>query len=96
MVCVYGPGHGRSYGLGAPDAVPMSPGWESSAYLALSTNVLFGYETSVCVSIAGGGSSFDEALRAGLLRREPLYCCGRTVRIYRIRDVIGGLPSRGP
>jgi hypothetical protein len=87
IVCVYGVGDAEPYGLKPPTARPMTGLAEHGYYLAVSENVLFGYESGICVQVAGARCSLDENEREILLRREPHTRVGRTIRIYRLRDL---------
>ena len=86
-VCVYGLGAGEAYGLCVPAALPLSAPWESSLYLAVSANALFGYETYQCLAIQGTNSPLTAAERDLLLTQEPYDRVGNTIRIYRIRGL---------
>jgi hypothetical protein len=97
LVCVYGLGETELYGLGSPMALPSSTPWDRSTYLAISADILFGYEVEHCVTVAGADSSIDEYQRKIMLRQQPFAQVGRTIRIYRLRDLLPYLnPSPSP
>lgn len=87
LICVYGPGSGEPYGLMPPVARPTSKPGENPVYLAVSQNVLHGYEGTSCVRVASGNSSLNPEQRALLAGRPPLERVGRTINVYRLRDV---------
>jgi hypothetical protein len=93
IVCVYGLGDGEAYGLKPPNARPMNGLAEHCYYLAVSENVLFGYQPGICVQLAGGRGSLGENEREMLLLRQPQTRVGRTIRIYRLSDLPLGLTS---
>jgi hypothetical protein len=87
LVCVYDFGEGDPYRLKPPAARPTSDPGEHAAYLAVSANILFGYEAGHCIQVAGGHSSLSQDQREALLRLQPCARVGRTIRIYRLRDL---------
>jgi hypothetical protein len=91
VVCVYGLGVGNPYGLEAPAARPLSEMGDQPGYLAVSSNILYGYDSMICIKIAGGESTLIEGQRNTLLRHLPLLWVGRTISIYRLRDLPPGL-----
>jgi hypothetical protein len=87
LVCVYGPGESEPYGLMPPNALPVSrrvPGYE---FLAVSEDILFGYEVDRTVGIGGKRSWIDDEQRAALQQRRSSDRIGRTILIYRAADV---------
>ena len=86
-VCAYGFGDGDPYGVTAPSALPTSSPWETSTFLAVSANILFGYAENSSVRVAGGHSLLGEDRRDELLRQQSYDHVGRTIRVYRIRDL---------
>jgi hypothetical protein len=93
-ICIYGVGDGEPYALTPPNARPLSGATHHSRYLAVSEDVLFGYEPGICVQIAGGRCFMGEAEREALLRSEPFTRVGRTIRIYRMRDIPSQVSAR--
>jgi dolichyl-phosphate-mannose-protein mannosyltransferase len=87
LVCVYGLGEAEPYGIGPPAALPPSYPWERSAYLAVSENILFGYESDNCVDIGRARVYLDQNQRRAILRLRPFEWVGRTIRIYRLSDL---------
>ncbi len=87
VVCVYGLGDGAPYGLKPPLASSTSHRGNRPAYLAVSENALFGYQAGACVKIAGGYPCVNEATLEAILRVRRWRRVGRTIRIYRIRDL---------
>jgi RNA polymerase sigma factor (sigma-70 family) len=91
-VCVFGLGGGEPYGLVAPAALPASQHWEGATYVAVSANVLFGYEVAQGIAIGGHYARMTPEQRDFLLSREPCDRVGRTIRIYKLGEAEG--PSR--
>ena len=87
VVCVYGLGSGEPYGLVSPGAQPTSDPGSRPAYLAVSADILYGYEVTNCVQIEDGRSSLDPGQREFLAGRRPFERVGKTIRIYRLRDL---------
>lgn len=87
VVCVYGLGMGEPYGLKSPVARSTSNGWPGAAFLAVSDNIVYGYEPGVCVSIDDGHSALSPEQCETLQRIEPYDRVGRTIRIYRLIDL---------
>jgi hypothetical protein len=87
LICVYGFGAGDPYGLQPPAARPTSAPGDQATYLAVSEDVLHGYNAENSIQIGGGRSSLDYEHRAALLRYQPFGRIGRTVRIYRLSDI---------
>jgi hypothetical protein len=88
LVCIYGLGEGEPYGLMAPHALPISRRSSAYEFVAVSEDILFGYEVERTVSVNGMRSRiYDERKRAELQRRHPIDWAGRTIRIYRAVDV---------
>src|SRR5262249_31190237 len=92
LVCVYGLGTGDPYGLTTPMAFPTSAPWEQAKYLAVSANILYGYESGTCLSVDRGHSSLTDGQRFKLSTLKPDDRVGRTILIYR---TAAGLPA-GP
>lgn len=88
IVCVYGLGRGTPYGLDVPLSRPASQSWRESVYLAVSENILFGYEVNNTVIIAGGLSWLNDDQRSALANRLPFDRVGRTICIYRVSDLL--------
>jgi len=86
VICVYGLGLGDPYGLQPPMARSLSLPGDDPAYLAVSENMLHGYEQN-WIHVDGGPSWLDPGQRAELLRLRPIARVGRTIRIYRMRDI---------
>lgn len=87
VVCVYGLGEGEPYGLKPLAACATSHPGGATAYLAVSANVILGYENEVCIQIAGDHSFLSSELRRSLLRLKPYARVGRTICVYRVGDL---------
>jgi hypothetical protein len=88
LVCVYGFGEGDPYGLREPSALPISESWERATYLAISEDILFGYEAWTTVTVGGRRHHFmDPDQRALLLSKRLFDRVGRTIRIYSLLDL---------
>jgi len=96
QVCVFGMGEAEPYGLNSPRARPNSDGWNSGDYLCVSEGVLFDDNVFNCVSIGGGRSGLSQSQRETLFHTRPIDWVGRTIRIYRLRDLVRNIPIRGP
>ena len=96
VVCVYGLGTGEPYGLSPPAALATSTIGDRAAYLAVSANFLYGYQSTISIQIGGSPSSLDDDQRAVLLRRQPHARVGRTICIYRLRDLPPDLVALRP
>jgi hypothetical protein len=87
LICVYGLGETEPYGLRPPTARTTSDPGDRAAYLAVSEEVLLGDHISNYVGVAGSNSVLSEPQRETLMRCHPVDRIGRTIRIYRLRDV---------
>jgi len=87
-VCVYGLGEAEPYHLRTRAALSVSAPLERPLYLALSANILYGYEVMSCVGTARGTPQISETQRAAYLDRRPCDYVGRTIRIYRLGDLV--------
>jgi hypothetical protein len=91
QVYAYGLGSGRPYGitsraaLSAVDAVDTDHG--QNTYVAVSIDILFGYEKGVTVDVGERRSSISERRRSVLTSIIPYARVGRTIRILRLEDV---------
>ena len=94
-VCVYGFGDGEPFGLKHPAATPITNLGGNVVYMAVSVNALFGYGEGTFVRINDQVTSLSQDQRHALLRIQPSFTLGRTVYIYRIRDLPPDLFSRG-
>jgi hypothetical protein len=88
VVCVFGQGAGEPYGLSAPAALPTSEPWRESTYVAVGANCLFGYAALQGAAVGGRFSPLTPEQRGLLLSHEPCDHVGRTIRIYRVRDLL--------
>jgi hypothetical protein len=87
MVCVYGFGGGEPYGLKPPAAWPISLPGERAAYLAVSEDVLHGYESNRCIELAGANAFLRPDQCEALRGLDPYAVVGRTIRVYRMSDL---------
>ncbi|AGA28186.1 ArnT family glycosyltransferase [Singulisphaera acidiphila] len=87
LVRVYGLGTGDPYGLTPPAALPQSTPGERAAYLAISVDMLFGYESENSVTIGQNYPSISDEQQLALPFLKPLARIGRTIRIYRLSDL---------
>lgn len=85
-VCIYGLGTGEPYGL-ASEARRTSESERGPAYLAVSENVLFGYEIDRRLEVDDSDWPLEQHARDILRRLQPICKVGRTIRIYRISDL---------
>jgi hypothetical protein len=85
LICIYGLGTGIPYGLQPPAARSISEPGDNPAYLAVSEDILHGYEQN-SIQVDDGRSWLDPDQRERLLRLRPFARVGRTIRIYRLRD----------
>jgi hypothetical protein len=88
LICAYGLGEGEPYGLRSPTCRPASNHWEGSTYLAVSEEVLLGDGISHYITIAGEQSFLKYDQRQILLQTSPFDRVGRTIRIYRLSDLV--------
>lgn len=93
LVCIYGLGEAEPNGLSEPGARPTSESWESATYLAVSIDVIFGYEVGNCVRVKGVLSALSHGQCEILRAIRPYGRVGRTIRIYRIRDLAPNLET---
>jgi hypothetical protein len=91
LVCAHGMGDAEPYGLRAPTALPASGQWGCATYLAVSLDILLSNDPYGCVDVEGRPSSINRDLRATLLHLQPFEQVGRTIRVYRLRDVVPDL-----
>jgi hypothetical protein len=87
VICVYGMGTGVPYGLQPPAARSSFEPGDNPAYLAISEDILHGYGVKNSIQVADGRTWLNPDQRAGLLRLQPFALIGRTIRIYRLRDI---------
>ncbi len=87
QVCVYGLGVGEPYGLEPPAAISSGASSPPSTYLAVSEGILYGDRISNDVVIGGGYPTLDPDLVEKLKRLPPFQRIGRTIRIYRQKDL---------
>jgi hypothetical protein len=89
LLSVYGLGEAETYGLHSPVALPARERTERSAYLAVSEQALLGdILASNVIRVTGAGYLLSRAQHAALLRTRPFDRVGRTIRIYRLRDLV--------
>lgn len=93
LVCAYGLGSTAPYGLRPPSGLPLSGPREGAAYIAVSADVLFGYEAKQCVKVSGSPVTLTSTQRKVLRSHAPWARVGNTVWIYRLRDLTPGLPE---
>jgi hypothetical protein len=86
-VCVYGLGEAEPYGLYSPVARPITSPGDDCTYLAASEQVLFSDSILNHISIAGESSALSQAQLEMLLKTRPFDRVGKTVRVYRCRDL---------
>jgi hypothetical protein len=87
IVCAYGLGEIEPYGARPPAVLPASTRWDQATHLAISANILFGYEVDQRIGIGGNHSSIE---RNDLSRVQncPTYTrIGKNIRIYSIHDL---------
>ncbi|SIO64669.1 hypothetical protein SAMN05444166_7352 [Singulisphaera sp. GP187] len=87
LVCVHGLGVGEPYGLKPPRALPSQELVPHAAYLAVSEEILHGDRISNVVRIAGANPTLAPELAKRLQSLRPFDRVGRTIRIYRLRDL---------
>ncbi len=92
IVSVYGLGTGDPYGLAPPNARSVTDPGERPSFMAVSANILYGYEAADCVRLGNQRSYLTDSQRALLLIQTPLTRIGRTILIYSLDGV---LPDRG-
>ena len=80
-------GDTKPYGLKPPLARPVSDADEHSVYLAVSQAILLGDHITSYMSVGGNSSSLAETQRETLLPLPVFDRVGRTIRIYRLRDL---------
>ena len=78
---------GATYGLEPPAAKATSEPWKESAYLAISKNVLYGYQGGARLSMSEGHQSVNPEQATELARHRPFDRVGRSIVIYRIGDL---------
>ncbi len=86
MICVYGLGDTRAYGLSHPRALPASAPRDQCEYVAISENILFGAGTESCAKVNGQIGVLAHELRVWLQRRRPCDRIGSSIRIFRLRS----------
>jgi hypothetical protein len=86
IVCACGFGDTEPYGLKPPLARPVSDPDAHSVYLAVSQAILLGDPMNY-VRVGGKSSSLTEAQRETLLQIPPFDRVGRTIQVYRLRDL---------
>ena len=84
VACVYSLGIGEPFGLHGPAARSTLKG---ATFVAVSENILFGYDADICVSIDDDQSSLGLEQLNFLQTMTPFDRVGRTIRIYRYRDL---------
>lgn len=90
QLCVYGLGDSEPYGLVPPSALPSQPAESGprAEFLAVSEGILFGDRITNDIPIKGARPTLDPDLVQKLQRLSPFGRVGRTIRIYRMRDVM--------
>ena len=86
-VCVFGLGDGDPYGLSPPGAMASQEPLPHAAFLAVSEEILYGNQNSNDIKIAGGNPTLSPDLIMRLRQVPPFERVGRTIRIYRLRDL---------
>jgi hypothetical protein len=94
--CVYGFGSGEPYGLTPPIARPASDSPDGCSFLAVSEQLLLDDNQTSIITISGEPSYLSRTRRERLLNTRPFDRVGRTIRIYRIRDLVPDTPLHGP
>lgn len=89
VVCVYGLGDGRAFGLEYPESLSACGPWDGAAYVAVSVDIQFGYEAFNCITIDNAQCLVERDVRRALQGCDQVDGVGRTIRIYRARDVAG-------
>ena len=92
LVCAYGLGSTEPYGLRPPSGLPLSGPRDRAAYVAVSADALFGYETEQCIKVSGSPVPLTPAQRAVLRAHVPWARVGRTLWVFRLRDLDRGFP----
>ncbi len=89
LVFAYGLGAGEPYGLEPATAGTMGSRseWGGYRFVAVSADVLYGYEAENCVSIGGVDGAIDAGSIALLLGSPSAARVGRTIRVYRLADL---------
>jgi hypothetical protein len=82
--CVYSIGIGEPFGLESPAAQSTLKG---ATFLAVSENILFGDHPTKCVPIHDGRLLLNVEQRELLQITPPLEKVGRTIRIYRLKEL---------
>ncbi len=96
-ICVYGLGDLEPYSRSVPADVPAATVSEAATYLAISSNILLGYESRYSVFVRGERCSFNESDRATLSQLQPFDYVGRTIRVYRVTKTrLHGGPTSVP
>jgi hypothetical protein len=95
LLSIYGMGEAEPYGLSPPLARPVSNPGERFTYLAVSEEILLGPASTNYIRIAGEPSRLSQTQRDLLLQTNPFDRVGRTIRIYRLDSVLGGVMFRG-
>ncbi|MHC5538912.1 ArnT family glycosyltransferase, partial [Singulisphaera rosea] len=90
QLCVVGSGDTEPYGLGPPLALPSQPteSGPKAEYLAVSEGILFGDRITSDAHIEGARPVLAPGLLLKLRRLPSIERVGRTIRIYRMIDVI--------
>ena len=94
LVCVYGLGDGDVYGLRSPSAKAVCTPSERARYLAVSKDILFGYESGSSVAIERDSCYLGPQERQSLLQLKPFTTVGVTIQIYRVEDLPFDLPKK--
>lgn len=93
LVHVYGLGGGEPYDLGSPAAAAVSASRRGATYLAVSDNVLFGYERNICVTAVGSDFPVTSDHLETLQHQQPVGQVGRTIRIFQIPAPSSEVPN---
>ncbi len=88
LVCVYGLGSIEPYGVRPPIVAPTSEYWARFAFVAISANILFGYEHAQCIEVGHVSSPLTRVQRQLILNHKAYAKVGRTIFIFRIRDLL--------
>ena len=88
IVCIYGFGDGKIYGLEPPLTQLFNDSYDKSCLIAVSENVLFSYASPGSIMKIGSGRlSLNSEQCEALLRIENFTRIGSSIRLYRLSDL---------